>query len=352
MRPVWLPRHAVSISPHMELPPRRRRDIRTEKAKAVLTERHRDLFRLLDPTFDFKYLTSKWAHEFIGGNEHAFKVMLRNLFDAGYLDRPRQQAYSPNSNSKHLVYERTDKAVRALGEGFNRHALSHRSNSYPHEFLVDLGFYAPMRYAVKHDPALELYGPRSLLSGYTVNVQRRSRSGRITGAMSMQFPLSTREDDDPFLITLQGGETMRFDGTPFVLERKLSDGSTSVIFVPGIEVDRKTEGLRSVNPKNPARTTLTRHIVQIAQFFRERAFMRHYGFHMMMVPIITTNETHTRNAMAFVEQEIGPCKYLLFKTLPDLALEPHFPKPSADFFATPWMRVGHRPFNLATFEEV
>jgi hypothetical protein len=186
----------------MEPAPRRRRDTRTEKAKSVLTPRHRELFELLDPTYGFKYLTSKWAHELIGGNEHAFKVMLRNLFDAGYLDRPRQQLYSPNSNYKHLIYERTEKAARALNRSPGRHALSHRSNSYPHELLVDLGFYAPLRYAVKHDPALKLYGVTPLLSGDTFEIH----TGQ--GKKVLQVPPATRNSDDPFLIKLKNGDSM------------------------------------------------------------------------------------------------------------------------------------------------
>jgi hypothetical protein len=83
---------------------------------------------------------------------------------------------------------------------------------------------------------------------------------------------------------------------------------------------------------------------QIATLFKERGHFRHYGFPMMMVPIITTSETHTKNAMHFVETRIGACRYLLFKTLPDLALQPHFPAPSGEFFNSPWRRVGHSPF--------
>ena len=98
----------------MDAPTRRRRDSRAEPQTGTqLTDRHKKLFELLDPHFAFKFLTSKWAHEFIGGNEDASKRMLRRLFDAGYLDRPQQQRWSPNSNYKHLVYERTDKAANA-----------------------------------------------------------------------------------------------------------------------------------------------------------------------------------------------------------------------------------------------
>ena len=52
--------------------------------------------------------------------------------------------------------------------------------------------------------------------------------------------------------------------------------------------------------------------------------------------------------MAWVKKEFGPCPYLLFKTLPDIAMLDHFPKPSADFVATSFKRVGYPDYNLLT----
>ncbi len=326
----------------MDATPRRRRDARSDTDRTTrVTDRQRQLFDLLDPHFHFKYLTSKWAHEFVGGNEQAFKFTLRNLFDAGYLDRPKQQKYSPNSNYKHLVYERTEKTARAVSGGApSERMLVHRSNSYAHELIVDLGFSAPLWYAAAHDPALKLYTAKDLIAGSAFDINSAN------GIQRIMVPKVTRENPDPFLIHLKNNDAMRFDGTPFVLERKMAHGSASLIFVPGIEVDRDTEGFSSRNPKDPLRSTLSKHLLQIMDFFAERGFQRHFGFPMMMVPIITTNATRMQSAMAFVEKEIGACRYLLFKTLPDLALESHFPAPSGEFFTSPWLRVRQPPFQF------
>ena len=139
--------------------------------------------------------------------EQAFKLMLRNLFDAGYLDRPKQQKYSPNSNYKHLVYTRTEKAARAVdASASSKQALAHRSNSYPHELMVDLGFYAPLWYAAAHDPTLRLYTAHNLISGITFEIRTAQGIQRIA------IPNPTRDNPDPFLIQLKNGETMRFGG--------------------------------------------------------------------------------------------------------------------------------------------
>lgn len=329
----------------METKPRRRRDQRSEAPNLrVDDERTLHILDLLHPYWNFKYLTMKWLHAFIGGNEDAFKRKLRKLWDAGLVDRPPQQKFSPNSNYKHLVYEITKKGLALLEKkrGIPAPAAVHRSHWYEHEILVDLGFYAPLRYAVMKDPKLKLHTARDLLNGASFTIRTQQ------GTQRLAVPNPTRFSDDPFLIKLKDGRKVRFDGTPFVLERELSDGSTSFIFVPGIEADRNTEGLKNVKPKDATRTTLTGHLDEIMDFFGERGFLKHYGFNMMMVPIITTNETHTKNAKRHVEDTITACRYMLFKTLPDIAMEPHFPAPSDEYVIQPWSRVGQPPF---TFDE-
>ena len=282
----------------------------------------------------FKYLTSTWIHAFEGGNADATLRKLRRLYDAGYLDRPQQQRYSQNANYKHIVYERTEKAaLEAKALLPTRRQSAHRSNSYPHELIVDLGFYAPMHLASKLDGTLHVHMAKRLMDGDCFMIETKH------GPRRLGFPESTRESDDPFNVPMGGDRAIRFDGTPFLLER-----NGSFIFVPGIEVDRRTEGLTTRAPKDPTRTTLARHLDDIMEFFESKKHRSYYGFSMMMVPIITTNESHTESAMAYVEKKLGKCQYMLFDTLPDLALEPHFPKPSADLFLRPKRRVGYKEF--------
>lgn len=332
--------------------PRRRRDTRTPCEVGLrLTQRQRRILGLLDPHLGFKYLTSRWLHTFVGGNEDAFKRTLRRLFDAGYLDRPIQQRATPNANYKHIVYAQTAKAAALLDAP---DLATHRSGSFAHELLVDLGVYAPLRFAVAQDQALVLFDARQLLDGAEFRLRTNSvehtafariqKFGDQEHFETLTVPVSTRTSADPFRITLRNGDTMRFDGTPFVLQRRMPDASTSSIFVPGVEVDRGTENLGNVAAKDRFRTTLTGHLDQIIAWFRERGFRDHYGMRMMMVPIITTSERRMQSAMKYVQDAVGPCRYLLFKTARDLVSLEHFPEPSADMFVSPWNRVGFEPF--------
>lgn len=100
--------------------------------------------------------------------------------------------------------------------------------------------------------------------------------------------------------------TMRFDGTPFMLER-VTNGKRTMLFCPGIEADRQ----RAINTTDLERSALGKHIRQLKEFFEKEIYKTHYGFPNSMVPIITTNEHHMQVAMDCTRQVYGgPCRHL------------------------------------------
>jgi hypothetical protein len=309
---------------------RRRHERIKESPRVVLNERDKAIFSLLNPRFRFKYLTTSAIAFFVQADNpwklDVLKRRLRQLYDTGYLDRPEKQRHSPNSNYKDLVYERTDKAAR-LVDGYP--GASHRSQSYPHEFLTDLGFYAPLHVAAK-ERGWTLTDAEALLNGAAFKVHTKE------GIKSVGFPSKLRESDDPFLID-ERGMRMRLDGTPILIDR-----GHDLTFIPGIEVDRSTEPLQS--KKELRHTTLTKHIDDIMKFREHKLCQRHYGFTSFFVPIICVNETHTKNAMAYLQEKHGPSKQVLFKTVPDLAYAESSPKISSEVILSPWKRVGHDDF--------
>src|SRR5205807_1222950 len=93
------------------------------------------------------------------------------------------------------------------------HAFAlHRSNSYYHEIIVDLGYHAPLRYFTDKDAALRLIGFAELLAHRNV-------------------PETTRQSKDPLLIELKY-EQLRFDGTPHVIVLTRPDSVTLPLGIP------------------------------------------------------------------------------------------------------------------------
>ena len=88
-----------------------------------------------------------------------------------------------------------------------------------------------------------------------------------------------------------------------------------------------------------------------------------------LIPFLFTEEVRKNRALKFIRDLRGKCSFLLFQTIPDLGLEPHFPKPrhydrsyqyqdgewappaNIHVFTNPWQRVGFPDFHLNTFEE-
>ncbi len=296
----------------------------------AITERDFAILELLDPEFRYAYLPSHFIHAFLGGDRLRLSKRLGRLSRAphSYLLRPPQRTHSLNANYKHDVYARAEAGDRLLIE---RGRLAHRARRppepYAHQLLNDL-VDASIDIGVRRDPTLRLIGWREILA-------------------HPKLPNPTREATHPFRIPV-AGVTLIPDGRPFVIERKLADGARRYLCVAGKEIDRHTEPLV---PTDLERSGIARKLDLYRAFFSGRVYQSHYGFPNSVVLIITTNARHLENMLALTRKLIGPCSYLLFKHVPDWAHASRFPTPSGDMLG-PYERVGHPPFNLATFGDV
>jgi hypothetical protein len=321
-----------------------------------------EVLRSLDPYLHFKYATIPWLH-YISGSTAEYSVFRKYL---GYMRAapnhlvgcPEQQLASPNVDRKTLVYELRERGLNELiargtiakrfspepdakaPKSQRNHAFAlHRSNSYYHEMIVDLGYHLPLRYLVDHDPALRLVGFAQLLEHSNV-------------------PATTRQSKDALIIQLKKAQ-LRFDGTPHVIVRTRAEGVFS-IGIPGIQVDRGTETFAMVE----------QHIEHAIEFIGERHHERHWGFDNCVIPFLFTKEVRKNRALDFVRAQRGACNFLLFQTIPDYGLLRHFPRPehydrsyhyqdgeaphpdNIHVFTNPWQRAGCPDFFLNTFDEI
>src|SRR6266704_3513298 len=325
-----------------------------------IDQRYIEVLKRLEPYHYFKFLTIPWLHLLSGlAVEYSvFRKYLGYMREAPnrYIRCPEQQAASPNTSYKTLVYEL---AERGLNELINRgivasrrdqdapapkskrnHAFAlDRSNSYLHEVIVDLGYYAPLRHLVRNDQALRLLDFAALLGHRNI-------------------PEATRAMSDPLLIQLKSDQ-LRFDGTPHLIIRTGDGGTKLPLGIPGIQVDRGTERF----------TQIETYLLHAIEFVEGGHHERHWGFDTCFIPFLFTMEARKARAMKFVREVRGACPFLLFKTIPDIGLLPHFPKPEhydrnkqrADgdwavpdaihVFTDPWSRVGHPDFYRNTFNE-
>jgi hypothetical protein len=351
----------------MDAPTRRHRssDKPVRKLRTIaphqIDQRYLEVLKLLEPYRRFKFLTTPWAH-FLSGINVEYSVLRKYLAylrqaPNRYIRCPEQQLASPNTPYKTLVYEL---APRGLGELINRgivqkrhsldpdapprnsnrhHAFAlHRSNSYLHEVIVDLGYYAPLHHLVRSDPSLRLLDFPALLA-------------------HQNLPPITRAMSDPLLIQLKSDQ-LRFDGTPHLIIR-MHNGVNFPLGIPGIQVDRGTERFAQIE----------KYLLHAIEFIDERHYERHWGFDNCVIPFCFTLEMRKARAMRFVCDVRGAHPFLLFKTIPDIGLLPHFPKPSdydrkrqreidkwtppdnIHVFTNPWSRVGYDDFYFTSFDE-
>ena len=341
-----------------DTPVRRERVITAAAIKGPYLE----VLRSLDPYLHFKYATIPWLH-YLSGSTVEYSVFRKYLgymraAPNHYVGCPEQQLASPNVDRKTLVFELRERGLNALIErgiipkraspepdakpskSQRNHAFAlHRSNSYYHEMIVDLGYHAPLRYLCDHDPALRLVDFAQLLQHQNV-------------------PAATRQSNDPLLVQLKNAQ-LRFDGTPHVIVRTRADG-VFPLGIPGIQVDRGTESFDQIE----------RYLRHAIEFVDGRHYERHWGFDNCVIPFLFTKELRKNRAIQFVRAERGACPYLLFQTVPDYGLLPHFPRPehydrayhyqdgetrhpdNIHVFTNPWQRAGCPDFFLNTFDQI
>jgi hypothetical protein len=301
------------------------------------------VLRLLEQYYRFKYLTIPWLH-YLSNIQVEYSVFRKYLgylrqVPNNYLVCPEQQNASPNVDRKTLVYQLGERGLNELlhrgdarghiGQN-DRDPLKpsrnfswavHRSHSYYHEIVVDLGYFAPLHRLVRDTSSLRLIDFERLMTHPHV-------------------PAQTRQASDPLLIQLKDAQ-LRFDGTPHLLIFKRTDGTSRTIGIPGIQVDRGTESLPH----------LGKHLMHAMEFIENRHFELHWGFDNCVVPFLFTSEARKRRAMEFVRRERGLCTFLLFQSVPDIGLLRRFPPLDEHVFTHPWERVGYSDLDLSNFGE-
>lgn len=286
--------------------------------------RHKRIFQKLDPFFGYKFLTTSTINFFepvepIYNSQHLGWLYQSPNF---YLDRHPEQERSPTYHYREAVYHLDAAGKRCLEKnGYAFRDAQHRSKIFAHEFLVDMGFYFPLEAFVKSDPALTLIDTRELFE-------------------HPNFPKATYKSATPFLAKI-GEDRVTLDGRPVVITR---DGKS--ICIPGIQVERnRTKGVRV---KDEERSSVGKHIRHAIAAQKSGIYDDLFGFDKVIIPFIFTDAAHERLALQYIgEVKTGGCEFIITKTLPDLAYEDKFPKPSPEFFATPWNRVGYPPFGFA-----
>src|SRR5262249_23627435 len=158
----------------------------------------------------------------------------------------------------------------------------------------DCGYYAPLHHLVRNEPSLRLLDFAALLTHRNV-------------------PAATRAISDPLLIQLKSDQ-LRFDGTPHLIIRRRDNGASVPIGIPGIQVDRGTERFAQIE----------KYLLHAIEFIEERHYERHWGFDNCLIPHVFTTEVRKARAMQFVRDVRGAHPFLLFKTIPDIGLLPHF----------------------------
>lgn len=326
-----------------------------------IDERYLTVLTHLEPHRAFKYATIPWLHWLCRPDiEYSvFRKYLGYLRQAPnrYIRCPEQQAASPNVPYKTLVYELAERGrallrdrgllpepapIAATSDRKSRRSRSfalHRAHSYYHEIIVDLGYFAPLHHLVRSDPTLRLIGFADLLAHKNV-------------------PAATRAAADPLLVHLKQAQ-MRFDGTPHVLVRTHTDGRRLAVGIPGIQVDRSTETFE----------TIEKHLRHAVEYVSDGHDRKLWGFDNCRIPFLFTSASRKARAMALLAEICGTCSFILFRTIPDIGLLHHFPKPEhfdpdrpveADEWKPPsdihvftgaWQRVGYRDFHLDTFDE-
>jgi hypothetical protein len=111
-----------------------------------------------------------------------------------------------------------------------------------------------------------------------------------------------------------------------------------------LEADRNNE---PIERNNLNETSYLRKLLQYKDVFKNHTYKTHWGIPNLLVLNITTNETHMKNIMAFMQDGLqGKSRSMLFHALPVLSSSEKSPQPVLSLLTNPWQRVGHEAFTI------
>ena len=258
-----------------------------------------------------RFEAQNWLLHFVGGEYTAFCETMSNLYDGGYVGRVKEHLHHDTVHARHLVHFLTDKGRRVLEEHDVKPVFK-TTKQYLHECLTAF-VYDGLEYGAG-EQGFKFIGWDKLQHDKRVHA---------------------RHQENPFAIKLPSGKYLRIDGSPIIFGHP--DPRRDDICIPGCEIDRNTEPLRSFDLREKWQDKID----AIREFVKMRVYASHYGFENCLIPIVTTNPTHMLNIMQLVKEKIGSPEYLIFKAVPDWPKERRFPVPNGSMFNDPWRRVGH-----------
>jgi len=290
--------------------------------RIALTQRDLALFQVLDR---YRYLPSNYLFAFLGGHPTYHRQRLTDLFHEGYLVKPAAQWEIFNARYRPNSYELGSRAKTALGNVTS--LAAHRVGAgapFWHEHLVCL-----------------------VMASFELAARMDNVVVRDWRDILLRAPAPVPSSASPFSLSISvpelggGKRTLRPDGLPFGLSGKRT------LWFPGVEVDRHTEPLHPSDLRSRSSSILLKFILY-RQFVRERMYDTHYAMPNIMVPFITVNDRHLNNMveLALSLSEGRGLKWMLFKSLPELASPTQSPEPVLDLLSTPWLRPGNPPVRL------
>jgi hypothetical protein len=300
-------RYSNELPPGIELEPIKRR---TERREAIL--------KAFTP--DHQFLPSHYLSYFAGGShQNNLREFTRMCWNTPrFLSKPEGQQHSKNADYKHLVYERTEAGARYVGQENPKW----KRQEYAHQLLDSL-----------YISSLKIEAPQfgvKLLTWDDILIHHRFKG------------------DGNYSHIKLSKSTLAPDGRPFILTK----GSKSICFLK--EIDRGTEPLDPTSDR-PAIASKLR---QYKEFMEDRLYKR-LGFHNCMIIFVTTRPLDGIIKLVDRIFEGKPPTWLLLMHTEDWAHARHFPnidgtvpKSTATFrmLSTPYVRVGHAPFSLATLQ--
>lgn len=252
--------------------------------------------------------------------------------------QPDQQRQSYAANHRPLTYERNAKTLAVLQEhgcitdedgAWVREGRHGQGRQFAHRRMIAV-VSALVELGLREHPRIRFIPWKEILD---------------------RAPAETRRADDPFRIPVTvahevGGATRAVatavaPDTLFGLEYTLPDGGRVARFV-AVECDRTVEFTRP----DLRQSSHLRKFLGYREVVRQRLHQTRLGLPNLVVLTVTTGERRLRRSMQVLEEHLPATAWgmFLFKAVPEFLHGT--PRPSADLFAGPWLRVGHPPFDL------
>lgn len=229
-----------------------------------------------------------------------------------FLTRPPQQFASFEARYQHLVYDLTPRARLALSaRGTLSWSRPRRTDPFLHQLMTACV-----------GASLELAAP-------AFGLRYISREEILTHE---KCPLDTRQANNPMALTLSPGHMLIPDDL-FGIEYP---GVGFRFFA--VEIDRNTE---SIERKNLDSNTFGRKIAGYLSVLDRRLYSQHWGLPNLSVLTVTTNATHARNILDFIERQ-EQTKYterFAFAVEPSFAANWRVPKALLNLLNEPWTTV-------------